>query len=865
MEMIGDTIVVDKKGISEVLKSASFAMNVRRIRFSAPCDEITCSFGEFLKLEEVELPEGLERIGEKAFCGCKSLKHVTFPMTLRCIDEKAFKGCESLEDFVLPERLMSIGERAFRSCTSLRTLVLPKSLTFVGNSAFADCTGLESVEIQSSFVSDHRVTPWCGRSYWVKETGVFVGCTALRRLFVADGVTRLPAGSFSGCAALTEVRLPESLGHVGGGTFRDVPAFVNYLRVVKDSDGLVLRQAYNFKGDLVVPAGVRSIEKLAFEDASVKSISFADPQSVIQIGESAFRKYHGAPVTLPPSVTFVDVSGFKPANRVLHSSRCSFRGEEGKCARYVVEDYDKITGIIRTCTEILSVKKPDVNRFVRAINGGADLGIWCPVGQDWRTVLLQRIPGVAKIVNANSFCAVEDSLFDDYLECVLSDDVDELRSGRRMVRLVADLLEDSKSNADPLRTRKLALFRGLIARRLRQGWNASTKCPELCETVALANGRKSGALKDEWKRIRAAETIYYGWNAKGWDDEEIEGALSEDQVARFMLRFELLAREIDAPLIGYMLGKQARRCLRTLYEQSPDRVGELLQNFILNIVVSDPSDSILRRLPEIQGLYGKVRDSFGCSPLVYAILNPRLESEADGQLDENHPILRKLVDWGCDLYELTPLGFSVAELLPITAWEPSADKCAERHDQERSFDATQPATDDSVVPERVVEESPSVEQQPISFQDSASDNRAEQYDPNRFFDAARLANDDGVVPERAAEGNSSIERLWVPKAVTGIGMFAFHKCENLKEVLFEEGLEPSLTIGLMSFADCKNLERVALPGRLSFVGRGAFRDCPSLRDLTMDAHSSRVNVSEHVFDNCPGREWKLWTLKTVCR
>ena len=854
MEMIGDTIVIDNKGISEVCKSANFPMNVRRIRFSAPRDEITSSFGNFLMLEVVELPEGLERIGEKVFAGCVCLKHVTFPTTLRSIDEKAFQGCESLEDLVLPERLMTIGERAFRSCKSLRTLVLPKSLTFVGNSAFADCTGLESVEIRSSFSSSHRVTPWCGRSYVVSETGVFVGCTALRRLFVADGVTRLPTGSFSGCTALTDARLPESLGHVGGGTFRDVPAFVNHLRIVKDSDGLVLRQAYNFNGNLVVPAGVRSIEKLAFEDASVKSVSFADPKSVVQIGESAFLKYHGAPVTLPPSVTFIGVSGFKPANRVLHSSRCSFRGEEGKCTRYDAGDYDKITGVIRTCTEILSEKKPDANRFVRALDEGASLRIVCPSGQCWRTVLLQRIPGVAKIVNADSFCAVEDSLFDDYLECVLADDVDELSSGRRLVRLVADLLKDQKTGAEPFRSRKLALFRGLIARRLRRRQDASTKCPELCEAVALANGRKSGALKDEWKKIRAAKIICCGWDADGWNDNEIGSALSEDQVARFMLRFELLAREIDAPLIGYMLGKDAWGCLRSLYEQSPDRVGELLQNFILNIVVSDYSGPIHRNLPEIHGLYGKVRDSFGCSPLMYAILNPRLELGMGGQLDVNHPILRKLIDWGCDSHELTPLGFSVAELLPITVREPSADNCDERHDQEQSLDAAQPATDDSAVPE----------QPPITVQESSADNRAEQYDPNRFFDAARLADDDGVVPERAAEGNPAIERLWVSKAVTGIGKFAFHKCENLKEVIFENGLEPSLIIGLMSFAGCKNLERVVLPGRLSFVGSGAFRDCPSLQDLTVDAHSSRISLGGHVFDNCPEKEQKLLALKTVC-
>lgn len=63
-------------------------------------------------LIEIFLPEGLLKIGNRAFANCKQLDKIKFPKTLRIIGDEAFCGCEFLET-VIPENVR-IGKDAFK-------------------------------------------------------------------------------------------------------------------------------------------------------------------------------------------------------------------------------------------------------------------------------------------------------------------------------------------------------------------------------------------------------------------------------------------------------------------------------------------------------------------------------------------------------------------------------------------------------------------------------------------------------------------------------------------------------------------------------------------------------------------------------
>lgn len=76
----------------------------------------------FSIIKAIDLPNGVESIGEQAFRECTSLTAVSFPDGLTSIGSGAFFYCTSLADVYYPESLTSVGELAFYGYT----LVLPK-------------------------------------------------------------------------------------------------------------------------------------------------------------------------------------------------------------------------------------------------------------------------------------------------------------------------------------------------------------------------------------------------------------------------------------------------------------------------------------------------------------------------------------------------------------------------------------------------------------------------------------------------------------------------------------------------------------------------------------------------------------------
>jgi hypothetical protein len=70
-------------------------------------------------LVEVELPDGLEMIGGRAFSNCLGLKSIDIPSTVTDIGERAFQHCCSLKVITLPQSLLKLGEEAFEDCRAL--------------------------------------------------------------------------------------------------------------------------------------------------------------------------------------------------------------------------------------------------------------------------------------------------------------------------------------------------------------------------------------------------------------------------------------------------------------------------------------------------------------------------------------------------------------------------------------------------------------------------------------------------------------------------------------------------------------------------------------------------------------------------
>ena len=140
-------------------------------------------------LEEVILPEGLEKICDYAFsrtgAGSSRLKKINFPSSLKEIGSSAFDG-QSLTSVKLNEGLETIGESAFYY-VNLKELVIPTTLTSIPANAFYG-NGVAKLSIPD----------------WVTELAEnsFNDGPSNSVVEVGNGVTALPNNCFSSPAVL---------------------------------------------------------------------------------------------------------------------------------------------------------------------------------------------------------------------------------------------------------------------------------------------------------------------------------------------------------------------------------------------------------------------------------------------------------------------------------------------------------------------------------------------------------------------------------------------------------------------------------------------------------------------------------------
>lgn len=182
---------------------------------------------------DVAVPDGVTRIGPRAFRGCIGLTGVSIPEGVTDIGWSAFMDCTGLERAVIPEGVLEIRAYAFDGCTGLKSAVIPEGVTRIGEYAFSGCSSLTGVSIPEG----------------VTEIGgsAFENCTGLTSVTVPDSVTKIGDHAFSGCVSLTSVSIPEGLTDIGDGAFPDggsrlrvetrhIPTGEEELRLIDDGD-----------------------------------------------------------------------------------------------------------------------------------------------------------------------------------------------------------------------------------------------------------------------------------------------------------------------------------------------------------------------------------------------------------------------------------------------------------------------------------------------------------------------------------------------------------------------------------------------------------------------------------------------------
>lgn len=142
-------------------------------------------------LEYTELPDNLQELGHSAFRYCRMLKKAKFPEHLVEIPHDTFNDCGKLREVILPHDTEVIGAHVFSGCAALEQVDLPESVKRIEEGAFVTCVSLEKVHLPKGLE--------------VVERKVFYRCTNLKELHFPKRVTKFGKGIFSQCSALKRV------------------------------------------------------------------------------------------------------------------------------------------------------------------------------------------------------------------------------------------------------------------------------------------------------------------------------------------------------------------------------------------------------------------------------------------------------------------------------------------------------------------------------------------------------------------------------------------------------------------------------------------------------------------------------------
>lgn len=200
---VPEVYVVEVQNIIDMMFSGLGEWNINNFRFTG-----------------IKISDKLVSIGAGAFCGCKNLKNVTFGSegNLKYIMSYAFAST-GVVNIELPEGLRLLEERAFYKCSDLTRVVVP-----VGVSAFNFNMVFEGCDSLTDFVVDENTDIFriIDGVMFNKEMTVlyfYPSDKEDKEYVVPEGVVKIAANAFYNNRFLSKVTLPESLAVIGDKAF----------------------------------------------------------------------------------------------------------------------------------------------------------------------------------------------------------------------------------------------------------------------------------------------------------------------------------------------------------------------------------------------------------------------------------------------------------------------------------------------------------------------------------------------------------------------------------------------------------------------------------------------------------------------
>ena len=247
-------------------------------------------------ITEVKLPEGMTRIGYKAFFKTALLTTINFPSSLRFIENSAFSGSGLAGAFKIPDNTF-IGAEAFQSCVNITSLDIT-NVEYLGSGCFRNCSGLSKVTVPVSAkigqkrpttLSDYKLT-----SGTDDKSGdyAFADCYNLKEATIESGIATVPDHMFAFCGDLKTVNVPFSVTSIGGDAFRQCFSLDSIDMPEVNSIGKeAFWGCFNLKGDLVLSNKVKKLGNQAFGYTSLTGVKW-EGAAGCTIGNNLFPGCH---------------------------------------------------------------------------------------------------------------------------------------------------------------------------------------------------------------------------------------------------------------------------------------------------------------------------------------------------------------------------------------------------------------------------------------------------------------------------------------------------------------------------------------------------------------------------------------------
>ena len=283
------------------LSTVIFKDGIKNVSGFCNCNEIT----------DIYIPDGVEKISERAFMNCSKLETVIVPKSVTKVGKNAFyntawlnnqpsgtvyinnllyyyKDSTQDEDVVVREGTTEIVEGAFYDASHIKSIVIPGSVRRIYDYAFSN-KGIESVSLGEGIIElgagafygcQLLETIHLPNGLTIIGNNAFENCTSLKTAIIGDGVKTIGYGAFSGCSSLETVNIPNGL--------KELPS--QYYRHSWEESGYyntgIFENCTSLKS-ISIPDSVKSIDAFTFKNCtSLKTVTIG--KGVADIGCGAF-------------------------------------------------------------------------------------------------------------------------------------------------------------------------------------------------------------------------------------------------------------------------------------------------------------------------------------------------------------------------------------------------------------------------------------------------------------------------------------------------------------------------------------------------------------------------------------------------